>query len=60
MNDYFLHVRSREKLDQLRKEGMTSQEFHRLGGPARRVLPRSATLVGLMVLFLGAVLILAH
>ncbi|MFH1185068.1 MAG: hypothetical protein V1755_08530 [Chloroflexota bacterium] len=60
MNEYFLDLRSREKLKELRREGTISQEFHRLGGSARPVLPRSARLVALMVLFLGVVLFLAH
>ena len=52
MNDYFFQVQSRQKLKELRNEGMTSQEFHRLGGSTRPALPRAAALVALMVLIL--------
>jgi hypothetical protein len=60
MNDYFFNVRGSEKLNELRREGMSSQEFRRLGRPARPLLPRSARLVALMVVLLGVALVLAH
>jgi hypothetical protein len=59
MNEYFSYVRGNEKLRELRKEGMTGQELHRLGRsvPSVRSLftRRSAT----VALTLGTLLILA-
>lgn len=60
MNEYFFHQRSREKLSELRREGMSSQEFRRLGRPARPLLPLSARLVGLMIVIMAVLVLLTH
>jgi hypothetical protein len=60
MNDFFLQVRSQEKLRELRKEGMAGQEFRRLRGRVGLVHSPSARFVAIMVLFLGLMLILVR
>ncbi|HSR19410.1 MAG TPA: hypothetical protein VLL49_00715 [Anaerolineales bacterium] len=57
MNEYFMHVRSKEKLQELRREGIVSQEFHREGASARPLLPHASRLAAVTLAVLGVLAI---
>ena len=60
MNEFFYVSRGKEKIKELRQEGMMSQAFHRSGAPARNLasgLPK--LLLGLSGL-LGLLALLLH
>jgi len=59
MNEYSFELRAREKLNELRREGIAGQELRRLGISAGPMLPQSAKRPALAILFLGIVLISA-
>ena len=54
MNQFFYESRGKEKIKDLRREGMNSQEFHRSGAPKLAILrglPKlMLSLLGLLVL----------
>ncbi|MFH1183813.1 MAG: hypothetical protein V1755_02090 [Chloroflexota bacterium] len=60
MNQYFLEVSSKQKLKELRREGITGQAHHRLNPRARLALPSYPKLVALTVALLGVVAILTR
>lgn len=53
MNQFFYEARSKEKVRDLRKEGMESQAFHRSGAPKRSLINGLPKLIFVLLGILG-------
>lgn len=53
MNEFFYQSRGKEKVRELREEGMTSQAYHRSGAPRADILSRIPKLILVILGILG-------
>jgi len=59
MNQSFLESRSKEKIDDLMKEGMMSQAYYRSSASKARLLSRLSRLILIVLGILGFILIIS-
>ncbi len=60
MNHFFLEMHSKEKLNAMRREGLTSQQLRRSGARRNDFAHGMPRLIGITIFFLGVLGLILH